>query len=110
MGWTIFFIWLTLGFIVNIAMSTEKYAEYGSKEQKIASKVVSCCMWIGIIGLLIFILYILGWVWYFCGGFLVFEDQPFWDKVICGLISLIPLGFFLGFIAICFGWDPDVRR
>lgn len=127
MGWIIFICYLIYGLFINI-MFMNKRAAGDSLQQAIssgadskeieklrkwckrASLIVDGMMWIGIISLAIFLLYGLGWVWYyFCSGFLIFEDQPFWDKVICGLISLIPLGFLIGFIMICFGWDPDRR-
>lgn len=108
MGWMIFFFWIFLGVIINIASLIKKGSPEGSLDRKIASVTITICMWIGIIGLAILLLYCIGWIWYyFCGGFLLFEDQPFWDKVVCGLITLIPFGFFLGIIMICCGWDPD---
>ncbi len=108
MGWIIFVCYLIYGVVVNLFIHLEKNAPEGSAERKRAKFIVQCLMWIGIGSLGIFFLYCLGWIWYFfCGGFLLFEDQPFWDKVVCGLISLIPFGFFIGFIMICCGWDPD---
>lgn len=108
MGWIIFVCYLIYGVVVNLFIHLEKNAPEGSAERKRAEIIVQCLMWIGIGSLGIFFLYCLGWIWYFfCGGFLLFEDQPFWDKVVCGLISLIPFGFFIGFIMICCGWDPD---
>lgn len=108
MGWIIFVCYLIYGVVVNLFIHLEKNAPEGSAERKRAKIIVQCLMWIGIGSLGIFFLYCLGWIWYFfCGGFLLFEDQPFWDKVVCGLISLIPFGFFIGFIMICCGWDPD---
>lgn len=108
MGWIIFLCYLIYGVVINLFIQLEKNAPEGSAERKRAKIIVQCLMWIGISGLGIFFLYCLGWIWYFfCGGFLLFEDQPFWDKVVCGLISLIPFGFFIGFIMICCGWDPD---
>lgn len=107
MGWIIFVGYLFYGALTNLFIHLEKSAPEGSSEKKNLSRVVNGLMCIGIISLAIFLLYCIGWIWYFCGGFLVFEDQPFWDKVICGLISLIPLGFLFGFVMVCFGWDPD---
>lgn len=108
MGWIIFLCYLIYGVVINLFIQLEKNAPEGSAERKRAKIIVQCLMWIGISSLGIFFLYCLGWIWYFfCGGFLLFEDQPFWDKVVCGLISLILFGFFIGFIMICCGWDPD---
>ena len=108
MGWIIFVCYLIYGVVVNLFIHLEKNAPEGSAERKRAKIIVQCLMWIGIGSLGIFFLYCLGWIrYFFCGGFLLFEDQPFWDKVVCGLISLIPFGFFIGFIMICCGWEPD---
>ena len=110
MGWIVFAGWLILSGLVQLFISIEKNAPENSIEKRNANIAVICCAVILGIGLLILILYGLGWIWYyFCSGFLIFEDQPFWDKVVCGLISLIPLGFLIGFIMICFGWDPERR-
>lgn len=108
MGWILFAIWMFLGVVINIANVFKKGSPKDSLDYKVASVTMTVCMWIGILTLAIVLLYCIGWVWYyFCGGFLIFEDQPFWDKVICGLITLIPFGFFLGIVRICCGWDPD---
>lgn len=107
MGWILFAIWMFLGVVVNIANIIKKGSPKDSIDYKVGKMTMEVCMWIGIVTLALVLLYCLGWVWYyFCGGFLVFEDQPFWDKVICGLITLIPFGFLLGIIRICCGWDP----
>lgn len=107
MGWILFAIWMFLGVVVNIANIIKKDSPKDSIDYKVGKMTMEVCMWIGIVTLALVLLYCLGWVWYyFCGGFLVFEDQPFWDKVICGLITLIPFGFLLGIIRICCGWDP----
>lgn len=111
MGWIIFAICMFLGFLVNIAMNLEKMYkpdEPGYKGARLFKNImIGICISVGAI----FVLWILGAIWYFfCSGFLVFEDQPFWDKVVCGLISLIPLGCVLGLIAIVFfDWDPWQR-
>ena len=111
MGWIIFAAYLVCGILYHIFNQVEESAPEGSAEKKIAKIVMYCAIGIIGLGLLILILYVIGWVWYFfCGGFLVFEDCPFWDKVIYGLISLVLLGFFFGFVMVCFGWDPDNRR
>lgn len=48
-----------------------------------------------------------GFVWYWlCGGALVFEADNFGDKVLFFFLSLIPLIFIIGIIAIIFGWNP----
>lgn len=108
MGWIIFFIWMLLGVVINIANLIKRGSQKGSLDWRVASMTIKICMWISIIGLAILLLYGLGWIWYyFCGGFLLFEDQPFWDKVICGIITLLPLGFFIGIVRICCGWNPD---
>lgn len=108
MGWLIFIAYLIYGALTSLFINLEKSAPEGSSEKKNLSRAVNVLACIGIISLAIFLLYCVGWIWYFfCGGFLVFEDQPFWDKVICGFISLIPLGLLLGFVMVCFGWDPD---
>lgn len=107
MGWLIFAGWLILGLFANVFLTLSKHCEPGTKEKKLADRGRDWCLWIGLTIMIIGLLYLLGWIWYyFCSGFLIFEDQPFFDKIICGLISLIPLGFLLGFIAICCGWDP----
>ena len=132
MGWIIFIIYLFFGAFVNCARKHEsdlideletaklEIAKLESNDKKKvkdikrrlkkASLVVNISMYIGVASLGIFLLYGIGWIWYFfCGGFLVFEDCTFWDKVVYGLISLLPLGFVIGFIAICFGWDPSKK-
>jgi hypothetical protein len=108
MGWIIFAIWIILGIAINICIAIEKSSEGKGKER--ATKIGMLLMRVGIIGLSIILLCGLGWMWYyFCCGFLVFEDpSPIW-KIIWGLTSLIPLGFILGLIAIFFGWNPFKR-
>lgn len=125
MGWVIFICYIIYGLFINLMVAnqndarkdwekakvdhlSEKEIEEYRKSYRNISVAVDIMMWIGIASVGIFILYGLGWIWYFfCSGFLVFEDQPFWDKVICGLLSLIPLGFLIGIIMIICGWDPD---
>lgn len=110
MGWAIFFVWIIFGVILNILGNATENAPEDSPKKKSAEKKLTICLWIAIFGLSIGILYVLGWLWYYlCGGFLILEDQPFLDKIICGLVSLILFGFIIGFIMICFGWDPDKR-
>ena len=109
MGWIMFFIWIFLGIVLNICLRMEKETP---KSQKWCGMLPVTWVFLitGIAGLAILLLYGLGWIWYyFCSGFLIFEDQPFWDKIICGLISLFPLSCVLGLIAIAFGWDPWKR-
>lgn len=106
MGWIIFAIWMILAIFANIFGSIEKNAET-EEERKAGARGTTIIMWIGISLLGIGLLYVLGWLWYyFCCGFLVIEEPSFFWKIIWGLFSLIPLGFIIGFIAICFGWDP----
>ena len=105
MGWIIFAIWMILGIAVHFCIAIEESSEGKLKER--AKKIGILFMWIGVTGLSIILLYGLGWVWYyFCCGFLVFEDPSLGWKIIWGLISLIPLGVILGLIAIFGGWDP----
>ena len=93
--------YLCYGVIMNVIAQASREAPKWSKERDRADKALEIGMWFGLIPLFIGFLYILGCIWYFfCGGFLVFEDQPFWDKVLCGLVSLIPFGFVLGLINI----------
>lgn len=90
-----------------INSNNEKEIAYWRAHYKRVDTIFNIMLIIGIAALAIFVLYILGCIWYFfCGGFLIFEDQPFLDKVICGLISLLPFGMFLGFVAILGGWNP----
>lgn len=105
MGWTIFAIWMVLGIAINICISVEKSSEGKTKEK--AKKIGIILMWTGVAGLSIILLYGLSWIWYyFCCGFLVFEDpSPGW-KIIWMFTSLIPLALVLGIIAIFWGWDP----
>ena len=111
MGWIIFAAYLICGILYHIFNQVEKSAPEGSIEKKIAKIVMYFIMGLIGLGFLVLVLYAIGWIWYFfCGGFLVFEDQPFWDKVVCGLMSLVFLGFLFGFVMVCFGWDPDNRR
>lgn len=111
MGWIIFVGYLFCGVMYHIFYQIEKSSTKGSKEQKIATIVMYCFAGLIGLGLIILAMYAIGWIWYFfCGGFLIFEDQPFWDKVVYGLMSLVFLGFIFGFIAVCCGWDPDSRR
>lgn len=106
MGWIIFAIYILLAIFANIFVSMEDNAET-EEEKKVGRRGWQTCMWIGIALLVIGLLYFLGWLWYyFCCGFLVIEEPSFFWKIIWGLFSLIPLGFFLGLIAICFGWNP----
>lgn len=106
MGWIIFAIWMLIAIFANIFISMEKNAETDA-ERKSAKRGWQTCMWIGITLLSLGILYLLGWVWYyFCCGFLVIEEPSFFWKIIWGLFSLIPLGFIIGLVAICCGWNP----
>ena len=107
MGWIIFAVWMVWGLFVHLFSMLSKDAEENSKEKKNAERGIAICMWIGIAALALVLLYCLGWVWYyFCCGFLVFEDPSFGGKIIWGLTSLIPLGFIIGLIAIFLGWNP----
>lgn len=109
MGWLIFALWMLLGIFTNIFLSMESIAET-EDEIKSARRGWHICMWIGIALLSIGLLHGLGWVWYyFCCGFLVFEEPSFFWKIVWGAFSLIPLGFIVGLIAILFGWDPKDR-
>ncbi|KAB4246650.1 hypothetical protein [Bacteroides uniformis] len=105
MGWIIFVIWMIIGIAINICIVIEKSSEDKLKER--TKKTGMLFMWIGVTGIIIAVLYGLCWAWYyFCCGFLVFEDpSPGW-KIIWGLTSLIPLGLIVGLIAIFSGWDP----
>lgn len=107
MGWIIFAVWMILGVSTQLFIVYSKNADDKSKEKKKVENGIKVCMWIGISILGTIFLYGLGWLWYyFCCGFLVFEDpSPGW-KIIWGITSLIPLGFILGFIAICLGHNP----
>ena len=123
MGWIFFGCFIFYGLIMNAIIlgredakeELEKAIAKGDtqaipdlqRHYNINDKTFSIFLGIGIAALAIFILFCIGCVWYFfCGGFLVFEDQPFLDKVLCGLISLMPLGIFLGLVAIFGGWNP----
>lgn len=109
MGWIIFAVYMLLAIFVNIFVSMENNAET-EEEKKAGRRGWQTCMWIGITLLGIGLLYALGWVWYyFCCGFLVIEEPSFFWKIIWGLLSLVPLGFVVGLIAICCGWDPKDR-
>lgn len=111
MGWIIFTAYLVCGVLYNIFNQIKKSAPEGSSEQKIARIVTYIIIGLIGLGIVILVLYVIGLIWYFfCGGFLVFEDQPFWDRVVCGLISLVLLGFLFGFVMVCLGWDPNNRR
>lgn len=111
MGWLIFAAYLFCSMMYNLFNQIEKSAPEGSLEKKIAKTVMYSVMGIVGLGVMILALYAIGWIWYFfCGGFLIFEDQPFWDKVVYGLMSLILLGLLFGFVLVCLGWDPDNRR
>lgn len=107
----LFWGYMIFGLLFQAFLAAKNNAEPGSIEMKYATKVLNVLTWMLFIPGLIFVLYILGWIWYFfCSGFLVFEDQPFIDRVMCGLISLLPLGVFIGFIMICCGINPMGRR
>lgn len=111
MGWLIFVAYLFCVIMCHLFNQIEQSAPEGSLEKKIAKIVMNSVMGIVCLGVAILALYAIGWIWYFfCGGFLIFEDQPFWDKVVYGLMSLILLGLLLGFVLVCLGWDPDNRR
>jgi len=99
MGWIIFVGYLFCGVMCNIFYQIEKSSTKGSKEQKIATIVMYCFAGLIGLGLLILAMYAIGWIWYFFCG-----------EVVCGLMSLVFLGFIFGFIAVCCGWDPDSRR
>lgn len=54
-------------------------------------------------------------IWYWiCGGFFVVGGDwlpititdSFWERALDMVLSLIPLGFIIGLIAILFGWNP----
>lgn len=109
MGWIIFAVYMLLGIFTNIFASMENNAET-EEEKKAGRRGWQTCMWIAITLLGIGLLYALGWVWYyFCCGFLVIEEPSFFWKIIWGLHSLVSLGFVVGLIAICCGWDPKDR-
>lgn len=111
MGWLIFAAYLFCGIMCHLFNQTEQSAPEGSLEKKIAKIGMYSVMGIIGLGVVILVLYAIGWIWYFfCGGFLIFEDQPLWDKVVYGLMSLILLGLLFGFVLVCLGWDPDNRR
>lgn len=108
MGWIIFAIWMILGIMANIFLALDNNSPKESKEKKHAEIGWQVCMWIGIVLLGVGLLYGLGWLWYyFCCGFLVFEEPNFLWKIIYGLMTLIPLSVIVGLIAIAFGWNPD---
>ena len=110
MGWIIFGIWMFLGIVINVCMSVEKDLPEESKKCGM-HPVTWFFLGVAGLGLLILILYGLGWIWYyFCSGFLVFESHSFFDTVVFGLISLVMFALFCGFVAILFGWDPSRRR
>lgn len=105
MGWLIFIGFMFYGLFMRVFATA--YEDSGGKD-KVAKIGFWTFLWIGIAALAILLLAGLGWIWYyFCCGFLVFEEPSFWWKVIWGLTSLIPLGFFIGFIGIFFGHDPN---
>lgn len=109
MGWIYLVIWFVCASAYHILDAAGKDLPEGSKSKK--ANTIAKYTTVGILGLALvsIILYVLGWIWYyFCGGFLLFEDQPFLDKIICGIISLALMIFVFGAIAIIFyGWDPD---
>ena len=107
MGWIIFIIYLVCGAFFNLFYKLSEKHPKGSKEKKMCS--IIAYVFLGVIVLMVacLIFYAIGWVWYyFCGGFLIFEDQSFLDKVFCGFLSIVLLTFVFGFIAILMGWNP----
>lgn len=106
--WIFLVIWFVCAIMYHIFNAAEEENPEGSKTRK------ACCItkwtFVGILGLSLvcLILYVLGWIWYFfCGGFLLFEDQPFLDKVFCGFLSVALLILVFGGIAVICGWDPE---
>lgn len=56
---------------------------------------------------LVVLFYGIGWVWYYiCGGWTLFHAESFFEVVAFGAISIVTLGFIIGFVAILFGWKP----
>lgn len=107
MGWIIFAVWMALGLFTHLFIMYSKSAKENSKEKKNAETGIKVCMWIGIVTLGGMLMYGLGWLWYyFCCGFLVFEDPSLGWKIIWGITSLLPLCCILGLIAILLGYDP----
>lgn len=109
MGWIIFGVWIVLGIIINICMAVEKETP---EEKKSAGLKPVTWVFLGIamLGLLVLILYGLGWVWYyFCGGAILFEDVSFASKLGAGFASLVCITTFIGLIAILLGWSPVKR-
>lgn len=111
MFWIFFAVWMAVGIIYHICSAIEKTEESSKSKRKKTVFGMGMAGTIGFVVVMIFgiilFLWLLGWIWYFfCSGFLLFEDLPFWDKVIYGLITLLPLGCILGLIGIAFGWDP----
>lgn len=109
MGWIILIAYIIWGLLTNMMFSLVKQSEEGSKSKKILKIIAWSLVGIGAFVLAIFILYAIGWIWYYvCGGFLLFDGDTFGfvDGLLWGIVSLILLGFIVGFIAICCGWDP----
>ncbi|MCH5218537.1 MAG: hypothetical protein J1F07_08350 [Muribaculaceae bacterium] len=102
-----------VGFVILVGIASF-LDSFRSKEKKEKNDLGPCMMvavGIGMLGILVLILYVIGWIWYyFCCGFLVMDDglfagtTPFWDRVIYGFMSVIFLGIFLSVFGALFGW------
>jgi hypothetical protein len=97
---TIFVILFIFSLIFNLVRVFTPPKDVDLKGYLRGKKVQECLMWIGVGFLAIIALIIFGYICYFLGGFLVFEDTTFWEKVFYGLFSIFcGLLFVTGVIA-----------
>lgn len=91
----------------NIFYGISNCPDYTEKTRKRTRESIDILMCIAIFWCSAVILYFIGWIWYyFCGGFLLFEELSLGEKVAWSFMTMALLSFVLGFIATLLGWKP----
>lgn len=104
MFWYFLIIWFVCGVVFNFFDRVGRDYPKGCRTRKWSDIIKYTAVGVLGLSLLALLLFLIGCIWYFfCGGFLLFEDQSFWDKVICGAISVVMFIIVLGGIAVLCG-------
>lgn len=101
-----FAAFLCIGGLASIAMNQHDKLESQSADKKICTRYeIAGTALITMAGIIVVIpiIALIGFIWYFfCSGFLIFEDTSFWEKVFYGILSLLFLVFLIGSVALFF--------